>query len=85
MKKNVTFTDHSLVTDTVFSETQLISCRNVLIYFDRELQDSALALFLESLCRKGFLGLGSKETVQFSKHAKCFDPFVKEDRIFQKN
>jgi len=84
LKKNITFANHSLVTDAVFSETHLISCRNVLIYFDRELQDRAFSLFHESLCRKCFLGLGSKETIQFSQHAKYFDSFVKKDRIFQK-
>ena len=84
LKKNITFSDHSLATDEVFSETQLISCRNVLIYFDRELQDRVFGLFHDSLCSKGFLGLGSKETLQFSQHAKYFDPFVKKDRIFQK-
>ncbi len=84
LKKNVTFTDHSLVTDSVFSETHLISCRNVLIYFDRELQDRAYRLFHESLRRKGFLGLGSKETIQFTQNEKYFVPFVKKDRIFQK-
>ena len=84
LKKNITFANHSLVTDAVFSETQLISCRNVLIYFDRELQDRVFGLFHESLCRKGFLGLGSKETIQFSQHAIYFHPFVKVDRIFQK-
>lgn len=84
LKKNITFSDHSLVTDAVFSETHLISCRNVLIYFNRELQDRAIGLFRESLCRKGFLGLGSQETIQFSQHAKYFDPFEKKDRIFQK-
>jgi len=84
LKKYITFTDHSLVTDTVFSETHLISCRNVLIYFDRELQDRVFGLFYESLCRKGFLGLGLQETIQFSQHAKYFDPFVKTDRIYQK-
>ena len=84
LKTNLTFTDHSLVTDAVFAETHLISCRNVLIYFDRELQDRAFGLFKESLCRKGFLGLGSKETIQFSTYAKDFDTFMKKDRIFQK-
>jgi len=84
LKKNVTFADHSLVTDAVFSETHLISCRNVLIYFDRELQERAFGLFYDSLCKKGFLGLGFKETIQFSQYAKYFDPFVKKDRIFQK-
>ena len=72
------------MTDSVFSEMHLISCRNVLIYFDRELQDRAFGLFYDSLCRKGFLGLGSKESIQFSQHEKYFDPFVKVDRIFQK-
>jgi chemotaxis protein methyltransferase CheR len=85
LKKNITFANHSLVTDSVFSETHLISCRNVLIYFDRELQNRAFGLFQESLCRKCFLGLGSKETIQFSQQAKHFNPIVKSDRIYQKN
>jgi chemotaxis protein methyltransferase CheR len=85
LKKNITFANHSLVTDAVFSEMHLISCRNVLIYFDRELQDRAFDLFHESLCRKCFLGLGHKETIQFSQHSKNFNTFIKEDRIYQKN
>ena len=84
VRKNIVFTDHSLVTDAVFSETHLISCRNVLIYFDRELQNKVFGLFHESLCRKGFLGLGLQETIQFSQYSKYFDAFVKKDRIFQK-
>jgi chemotaxis protein methyltransferase CheR len=84
LTKNVTFADHSLVTDAVFSEMHLISCRNVLIYFDRELQDRAFGLFHESLVRKGFLGLGSQETVYFSPFARHFTPFVKSQQIFQK-
>jgi CheY-like chemotaxis protein len=52
----VVFSDHSLVTDAVFGEMHLISCRNVMIYFDRPLQDRAIGLFHESLARKGFLG-----------------------------
>jgi chemotaxis protein methyltransferase CheR len=84
LKKNITFANHSLVTDALFSEMHLISCRNVLIYFDREFQDRAIALFHESLWRKCFLGLGPKETVQFSQHVKYFDAFVNDDRIFQK-
>jgi len=56
----------------------------VLIYFNRELQDRALGLFREALCRKGFLGIGSKESVRFSAHSDAFVPFVREDRIFQK-
>lgn len=85
LKKNITFANHSLATDAVFSEMHLISCRNVLIYFDRELQDRVFDLFHDSLQRKCFLGLGHKETIQFSQHAKNFNIFVKEDRIYQKN
>ena len=82
--RNVTFADHSLATDAVFSETHLVSCRNVLIYFDRALQDRALGLFHESLCRRGFLGLGSKESLQFSRYADRFEPVGGQQRLFRK-
>jgi chemotaxis protein methyltransferase CheR len=68
----VVFSDHSLATDSVFAEVQVVICRNVLIYFGRALQDRAVELFREALCRRGFLGLGSKETVQFSAHEPAF-------------
>ncbi|MCX6123988.1 MAG: protein-glutamate O-methyltransferase CheR, partial [Proteobacteria bacterium] len=84
LQKHIVFADHSLVTDTVFSETHLISCRNVLIYFNRELQNKVFGLFYESLRRRCFLGLGPKETVQFSEYEKKFATFVKPDRILQK-
>jgi len=79
------FSDHSLATDSVFAEMQLVSCRNVLIYFDRPLQDRALGLFRDALCRKGFLGLGSKESLRFSSCASAFAEFVREERIYQKS
>ncbi len=82
--RNVTFADHSLATDTVFSETHLISCRNVLIYFNKALQNRAFGLFHESLCHRGFLGLGSKESLDFSHYADRFEPVTKRDRIFRK-
>jgi chemotaxis protein methyltransferase CheR len=84
LRQHVVFSDHSLVTDAVFAEMHLVSCRNVLIYFDRALQDRALGLFTDSLARKGFLGLGSKESMRFSKHAGAFADFVREERIYQK-
>ncbi|MGY4533472.1 protein-glutamate O-methyltransferase CheR [Pseudomonas sp. GV071] len=84
LRDNVTFADHSLATDSVFSETQLVSCRNVLIYFNKTLQDRAFGLFHESLCHRGFLGLGSKESLDFSSYAKRFEPLVKHERIFRK-
>ncbi|MGJ7043148.1 chemotaxis protein methyltransferase CheR [Shinella sp. BE166] len=84
LRRNVVFSDHSLVTDAVFGEMQFISCRNVMIYFDRELQDRALGLFKDSLSRKGFLGLGSKESLRFSRHATSFADFVREEKIYQR-
>ncbi len=82
--ESVTFADHSLATDSVFTETQFISCRNVMIYFNRTLQDRALGLFADSLSHRGFLGLGSKESLDFSSEAKRFEPLVKAERIFRK-
>lgn len=84
LRDRVVFSDHSLVTDAVFSEMHLISCRNVMIYFDRELQDRAIALFRDSLIRNGFLGLGSKESLRFSAHSSDFADFVREEKIYQR-
>jgi chemotaxis protein methyltransferase CheR len=83
--ENVTFADHSLATDSVFSETQLISCRNVLIYFNKKLQDRAFGLFHESLSHRGFLVLGSKETLDFSNYSNQFEALVKQERIYRKS
>lgn len=84
LKKAIVFADHSLATDTVFAEVQLVSCRNVLIYFEKELQERALGILADSLVRKGFLGLGAKETLRFSRHANAFTECVPEARIYQK-
>jgi chemotaxis protein methyltransferase CheR len=84
-RQHIVFSDHSLATDSVFAEVHLVSCRNVLIYFTRELQDRAVGLFRDALCRKGFLGIGMKESLRFSHHAQSFLSLVCEDRIFQKS
>ena len=84
LRRRTVFSDHSLVTDAVFAEVHLVSCRNVLIYFDRELQDRAIGLFKDSLVRKGFLGLGAKESLRFSAHADAFTEFARDERIYQK-
>jgi chemotaxis protein methyltransferase CheR len=84
LRAQMVFSDHSLATDSVFAEVQLVSCRNVLIYFNRALQDRALGLFRDSLCRRGFLGLGARETVRLSAHAGSFAEFVRGERIFQR-
>jgi chemotaxis protein methyltransferase CheR len=84
LRENITFADHSLSTDAVFSETQFISCRNVLIYFNRALQDRALGLFYESLSHRGFLGLGSRETLEFSAWRNRFEVLSKPERLWRK-
>lgn len=82
--ENVSFADHSLATDSVFAETHLVCCRNVMIYFNHQLQERALGLFHESLCHRGFLGLGSKESIDFSGYASRFEALVKPQRLYRK-
>ncbi|MEJ5127476.1 CheR family methyltransferase [Comamonas sp. MYb21] len=84
LRKNVVFADHSLATDSVFAEMHLISCRNVLIYFDADLQNRALDLFRQSLCHRGFLGLGMKESLRFSNQAPAFEDVAVVEKIYQK-
>ena len=84
LKKAILFADHSLATDSSFAEIQLVSCRNVLIYFDKTLQERALAVLYESLCRRGFLGLGLKETLRFTAQANGFQEFDGAARIYQR-
>ena len=66
LRKHMIFATHNLVSDSSFNEFQLILCRNVMIYFEKELQDRVLDIFDHSLEKGGFLALGSKETIRFS-------------------
>jgi chemotaxis protein methyltransferase CheR len=84
LKNNITFASHNLVTDGVFGEMHLIFCRNVLIYFDRPLQNRVLSLFSDSLNYGGFLCLGSKETVEFSEANVHFKAIDERFKIYQK-
>jgi chemotaxis protein methyltransferase CheR len=84
LKRNIVFSDHNLVTDGVFAETDLILCRNVLIYFDAKLQNHVFKLFRDSLSEQGFLCLGSKETVKFSEYADDFEDTVGKEKIYRK-
>jgi len=84
LRNRVVFSDHSLVTDSVFAEVQLISCRNVLIYFGTDLQSRTIKLFLDALSWNGFLGLGAKETLRFSPYADQFQELSHQARIYQK-
>jgi chemotaxis protein methyltransferase CheR len=84
LRKRVTFATHNLVTDGVFGDMNLIVCRNVLIYFDKTLQNRVLELFRDSLCHLGFLCLGNKETLDFSSVADDFEVIDREQRIYRK-
>ena len=84
LKKNIVFSNHNLVTDSVFGEMDLIMCRNVLIYFNRELQDRVFGLFMDSLRPGGFLCLGSKETVRFSSLSENFENVIEKERVYRR-
>jgi chemotaxis protein methyltransferase CheR len=84
LKERITFANHNLTTDNVFGEMNLVFCRNVLIYFNRELQERALRLFSESLVRGGFLVLGTKEDLRFSGVAGAFEVVDRAARIYKK-
>jgi chemotaxis protein methyltransferase CheR len=84
LRRKITFSDHSLATDNVFSEVHLVTCRNVLIYFDHALQNRALSLFGDALVSRGFLGLGSKESLRFTEVAGRFTEFSAPERLYRK-
>lgn len=85
LKRNILFCNHNMITDGVFNEMHLILCRNVLIYFNQQLQERVVGLFGESLCRRGFLCLGSQEKLRPGREAQAFeDRSVGTARFYQK-
>ncbi len=84
LKEKILFSNHNLVTDGVFGEMNMIICRNVLIYFERELQNKVFSLFKNSLCYGGILGIGSKESMHFSDVRSKFKTLDAEEKIFVK-
>jgi len=82
LRRNIAFAQHNLVSDRSFNEFNVVLCRNVLIYFNRDLQDRVHRLFYQSLVRFGFLALGSKETVQFTAHESAYEDLG--ERIYRK-
>jgi len=84
LRKNITFSYHNLVTDEVFGEMHVVFCRNVLIYFDKTLQDQVLTKFAKSLRHGGFLCLGAKESLNFSAVRHMFEPVDRKLRIYRK-
>jgi chemotaxis protein methyltransferase CheR len=84
LRQNIVFSPHNLTADKSFNEFQVIICRNVLIYFNQNLQEKVINLFYESLCPFGFLGLGSKESLLFASRRNYFEEIVKKERIYMK-
>lgn len=84
LKKNIVWANHNLVTDSVFAEVHLILCRNVLIYFDKNLQNKVQKLFYNSLINGGILCLGSKESLRFTDLYKEYTELDNKQRIFKK-
>ncbi len=84
LKKNMVWANHNLVTDSVFAEVHLILCRNVLIYFDKNLQNTVQSLFYNSLVNGGVLCLGSKESLRFTDFHEQYSELDKKQRIFKK-
>lgn len=84
LKKNIVWANHNLVTDSVFAEVNVILCRNVLIYFNRTLQDHVQGLFYNSLINGGFLCLGAKESLKFTNYEFHYAAVDSKQRIFKR-
>jgi chemotaxis protein methyltransferase CheR len=84
LTENVVFAQHNLATDRAFNEFNVILCRNVMIYFDKGLQDRVHGLFHESLETFGILALGHKESVAFTSHAEAYETLDPTERIYRK-
>ncbi len=82
--KKIVLATHNLVSDGSFNEFQLILCRNVMIYFDKQLQDKVLRLFYDSLEMFGYLALGSKETLRFTDVQNHFTQVANKEKIWRK-
>jgi len=84
LSQKIILATHNLVSDSSFNEFQLILCRNVMIYFDKELQEKVLKLLDNSLDPLGFLALGSKETLKFSNITKKYKQHDAKEKIWRK-
>ncbi|MET0634892.1 MAG: protein-glutamate O-methyltransferase CheR [Chitinophagaceae bacterium] len=84
LSQRMVYSTHNLVSDFSFNSFQLIFCRNVLIYFDKDLQSKVLSVFDKSLERFGFLALGAKESLRFSGIENMYDMFDGKEKIWRK-
>jgi chemotaxis protein methyltransferase CheR len=81
---NVVFAQHNLASDAAFNEFNVITCRNVMIYFDKPLQEHVHRLFYESLAMFGVLALGQKETIKFSPHEPAYEELDADEKLYRK-
>ena len=84
LTRNIVFSQHNLVTDRSFSEFHVIFCRNVLIYFDKSLQNRVHSLFYDSLVMFGIMALGSKESLKFSQYEPCYEKLSAVEKLYRK-
>lgn len=84
LKRNIVFSNHNLAQDSGFGDVQMIVCRNVIIYFDHDLQYRVLQMFTDSLCDGGYLCLGSHESLYLTKHDQYYEPVDGDQKIFRK-
>ncbi|CAH1193722.1 Chemotaxis protein methyltransferase [Paenibacillus plantiphilus] len=84
LKSNIVFAQHNLVTDRSFNEFNVIFCRNVMIYFNKELQNHVHSLLYESLSTFGVLALGTKESISFTRHAGAYEELCPQSRLYRK-
>lgn len=84
LKKNVVFSEHNLATDGSFNEFQVILCRNVMIYFNKDLQLRVHNLLYDSLSMFGVFGIGNKESLKFTPRAAFYEHLNKSDKLYRK-
>jgi len=84
LQRNIVFSQHNLVSDAPFNEFNVILCRNVMIYFNRGLQERTHNLFHESLAMFGILGLGSRESLRFMPHEHMYEPLVPGEKLYRR-
>lgn len=84
LRENIVFSQHNLATDSSFNEFNLILCRNVLIYFDKNLQKRVHQLFYDSLCTFGMLGLGRQESLRFTPFEQCYTELTKGEKLYRR-
>ena len=84
MKQNLVFSQHNLAGDKAFNEFNVILCRNVLIYFNKTLQERVQTLFYKSLIRFGILGLGRQESLMIPSYGQCYEELVSREKLYRK-